>query len=186
MKNQTIIFFLFITTISGFSQDFVGDFEKTKDSLLKIDSDLILDYHLSLGGTIVPDIDKECTEIEPRYLFWISNGKFYKQKFSECKKYPEIEINHSELLSTISSNLKQIQKAELLPVKSKDLLQLLVDHDDIWYFKISTKNDSFIKKIRRFELETENINACERNVNFESNQRSILNKLIALAHKEAY
>lgn len=161
-------------------------FERTKDSLLKINSDLILDYHLSLGGTIVPDIDKECTEIEPRYLFWISNGKFYKQKFSECKKYLEIEINNSDLLTTILSNLKQIKKAELLPVKSEKLLQLLVDHDDIWYFEISTKDDFFIKKIRRFELETENINDSERNVNFESNQRSILNKLIALSHKETY
>ena len=187
MKIQNTIFLLFLISISGFAQESsMDELKSKKDSLIELKTYLILDYHLSLGGKFVPNIDKECTEFKPRYLFWISNDKFYKQKFSECKKYPQIEIKHSELLSTILKKINQIRAAELLPVKSEEILQLLIDHDDIWFFKIYTNEDSFIKQIRRFELETEFINSNERNINYESNQKSILKKLIILVEKESY
>ncbi len=186
MKTRIIIFLLLFISKSGFSQNSLPGFKQTKDSLIKIESDLVLDYHLSYGGMLVPEIEKDCSEIEPRYLFWISNGQYYKQKFTECKKYPEVEINKSELLSTVLDNLKEIQQTEIKPVQSENIVQIEVVHEDIWHFNIYTPKISFKKSISRFELETENIDAKEKNINYKFNQNSILNRLIKLAQKEAY
>jgi len=186
MKISTIIFFLIFTSLSGFSQNSLSEFKHKKDSLIKIKSDLVVDFHLSLGGMFIPEIDEDCSENEPRYLFWISNKKFYKQKFSGCRKYPPVQIKNSDLLTTILNNLNEIHQAELKPVQSDKIVQVEIDHQDIWYFNINTPNVSFSKSISLYELETKNIDDKETNINYEFNQSSILNKLIKLAQREKY
>jgi hypothetical protein len=186
MKISTITFLLIFTSLSGFSQNTLPEFKHKKDSLIKIKSDLVVDFHLSLGGMFIPEIDEDCSENEPRYLFWILNNKFYKQKFSECRKYPQVQIKNSDLLTTILNNLNEINKTELRPVQSDKIVQVEIDHQDIWYFNINTPKISFDKTINLYELETKDINDEETNINYEFNQSSILNKLIKLAQKEEY
>ena len=170
------------------AQEFLPDYNSKLDSLLNQKVELLVEYKIDVGGIVVLEPGSDCSDPNPRYLFWQKDGVVHKQKFTHCQTYgeahKEVVLENSELINAISNNLDLIERSEVLPVTSDRIEEVLITHDDYWTFTIHTKEEKFQKVISRFELETKYVKDEELNLNYKANQNSILKKVIDLAEEE--
>ncbi|WP_417558122.1 hypothetical protein [Mesoflavibacter zeaxanthinifaciens] len=185
---------LFLLVINIYGQENNAEYLELKTKLLNSDSELVIEFNtICFGGVnITPDDSENCTYEKPFYLFWTKNGQYFKRKFSNCKLFPEIEMEKSEFIEKVKTNLFEIQNSEILPViheinnsnGKSEIIELEFNHYCESKFIINTKKEQIIKSIIDYQLTTELIDKNTPNDNYSKNQSSILNAIYKLAQKE--
>ena len=191
-KILNFILILFVINIYG--QEMNTEYLELKANLLESKTELVIEYSTScIGGEFINIEDAEdCVYERPYFLFWTKNGKYFKQKFSNCKIFQELEMEQSEFIEKVKMNLDEIKHAELLPVihetkNSKgeiETTELTVDHFCESKFIIHTEKGQINKSIIDFYLQTKLIDENMPNDNYLTNQASILNTIFELVEKE--
>jgi hypothetical protein len=187
MRIRDIIF-IFVcfsqSPVVGYSQGFIPEYNLKRDSLISNKVNLLVEYEfIEHGIKYIPEND-DCFNYQTLYLFWIADGIYYKQKFTECKTYPVMELRNYDFLNMVSENFDEIKNTKLLPARSNKIVEIVTSHDNEWVFKFQTIDENFEKVISDFKLNTSMIEENEPNINFETNQNSILKQLIDLVAKE--
>lgn len=193
MKNiPNLILFLLVINIYG--QEKNAEYLELKTNLLNSNSELVIEFNtICFGGEFIELEDSEnCVYETPFYLFWTKDGKYFKRKFSNCKIFPELEMEQSEFIEKVKTNLSKIKKSEILPVihntKKPNGEVETTELEFVHYCEskiiINTKNEQIIKSIIDFQLTTELIDEKTPNDNYLKNQSSILNVIYKLAKKE--
>jgi|SRR5690606_35291685 len=186
LKSITLICVLISQCpIIGYAQRFLPEYNLKRDNLLSNKVELIIEYEFLQQGIIfIQENVEDCFSYSPLYLFWIENGNFYKQKFTECQTSPIMKLTYSDFLDLASKNLIKIKNAKILAAKSNNVTEVYVSHDDEWIFKFHSDNNNFEKVISDFSLNTRMLEENEPNLNYWVNQNSILKKLIDLVSAE--
>ena len=185
---------LFLLVINIYGQENNAEYLELKTNLLNSNSQLVIEFNtICFGGEFIELEDSEnCVYERPSYLFWTKNDKYFKRKFSNCKIFPELEMEQSEFIEKVKTNLSEIQKSEILPVIHKtkksngevETTELEIDHYCESKIIINTKKEQITKNIIDFRLTTELIDEKTPNDNYLINQSSILNTIYKLAKKE--
>jgi hypothetical protein len=185
---------LFLLVINIYGQENNAEYLELKTNLLNSNSELVIEFNtICFGGEFIELEDSEnCVYERPYYLFWTKNGKYFKRKFSNCKLFPQLEMEQSEFIEKVKTNLSKIQQSEILPVIHEtknsngevETTELETDHYCESRLIINTKKEQIIKSIIDFRLTTELIDENTPNDNYSKNQSSILNIIYKLAEKE--
>ncbi|OBX17540.1 hypothetical protein BAA08_16150 [Bizionia sp. APA-3] len=191
-KILNLILILFVINIYG--QEVNTEYLELRTNLLESNTELVIEFNTICFGGEYLNIDdaEDCVYARPFYIFWTKNGKYFKRKFSNCKIFPESEMEQSELIDEVKKNLTKIEKAEILPVIQKtknsngeiETTSVSVDHFCESKFVIHTANEKIVKIISDFDLQTKFIDENLPNDNYLTNQASILNTIFKLAEKE--
>jgi hypothetical protein len=192
MKIKNILnIVLFLIVTNAFSQESNSEFSKFKNGLLKSNIDLVVEYKSYCYGAESIELDNDCNS-NAFYVFWLEDGNYFKNKFSNCCSSGIVTMNNPDFLITIKKNIDSIKNAEILPVKhswkdsngKEESVRLDQDHYCESTFIIYSDNQKITKIINEFYLDTAMIDENTTNDNFKSNQSSILNKMIRLVNLE--
>ena len=191
-KILNFVLILFVINIYG--QELNTEYLELKANLLESQTELVIEYRIScIGGEFINIEDAEDFVYErPFFIFWTKNDKYFKRKFSNCKIFQELEMDHSAFIEKVKMNLNEIKHAEILPVihetkNSKgeiETTELTVDHFCESKFIIHTEKGKINKTIIDFYLQTELIDENMPNDNYSTNKASILNTIFELAENE--
>lgn len=192
-------FLLFLGTFClVFSQDVNSKIERRIKELRKNKVDTFVIYSVNcITGWRPHKIKKDsCYLVETKRLFWVKNGLFFLQKFTNCETCKEEKLETSNFLEAVLSNIDSIKNAEILPVehyerdslgvfdRSNSAGGVITDHTCITKFVFTINKISFSKYIDQFELNEKMVDENRANDNYELNQKSILKRIKDLAELE--
>jgi hypothetical protein len=192
-------FLLFFGTFGFvFSQDVDNKIETKKQELSKnkVDTFIIYSVNCITGWRTYKPKKDSCYLMETKRLFWVKNGLFYKQKFTNCETYKEEKLETSNFLKVVLDNIDSIKNAEILPVehyerdslgvidRNNTVISSIVDHSCITKFVFTINKTTFSKRIDQFHLDEKMVNEQYINDNYELNQKSILKTIKDLVELE--
>lgn len=183
-----LILFLLLFGVEGltYAQYSTTD-KKVKGKILGLKNkniDKYIIYNVSCNGAIPKIvIEGKCTVYDIQYVAWLEKEKSYLQRFDECNDY-KAKLIQQNLFDIISKRLHEIDTAKILypQIKvmrngqfvSEDIIQ---DHTCSSAFKIHWDNRVMDKRIDQFNLSFKYSDKHELNINYQHNQKSILNTL---------
>ena len=189
MKTYTTLFLFFLSTLLCKAQ--TNNVLSTTDSkvndkinqLNKGKIDTIICYYVDCVGSEHAMPPDSCLAFDIKYLLWSKNGKYYIQRFDECKEYSSA-VTGSFSFKLLENHYSEIQKSKLKYPKYKmrvngklDVYYTYIDHSCHNIIEIHTNDKILRKDIDDYALETKYDDEKHLNRNFDSNQKSILNKL---------
>jgi hypothetical protein len=191
-------FLLFFGTIGFvFSQDVDNKIETKKQELSKNKVDTFITYFVNcIGWRQYRNMNDSCNFMVTKYLFWVKNGFFYKQKFTNCETYIEEKLETSNFLKVVLNNIDSIKNDEILPVENYErdslgvidrnnlVISSIIDHSCITKFVFTINKTTFSKRINQFDLDQKMVNEQCINDNYELNQKSILKTIKDLVELE--
>jgi len=189
---------LFFGTISFvFSQDVDSKIERRIKELRKNKVDTFVIYSVNCIGSRPRKTNRDsCYLVQTKRLFWVKNGIFFIQKFTNCDTFKEEKLETSNFLKAVLSNFDSIKNAEILPVEhyERDSLGLIdrtklvtssiIDHSCITQFVFTINKTTFSKQINQYDLDEKMIDENRANDNYELNQKSILKRIKDLVELE--
>ncbi len=181
-----------------FSQDVDNKIERRIRELRKnkVDTFVIYSVNCINGWRPLKTKKDSCYLLVTKRLFWVKNGLFFIQKFTNCETYKEEKIETSNFFEAVLSNIDSIKNAEILPVEhyERDSLGLvdrtklvtssIIDHSCITKFVFTINKTTFSKQINQYDLDEKKINETTTNDNYELNQKSILKRIKDLVELE--
>ena len=132
----------------------------------------------------------------PTYIFWLDNGKTYMTKKDNCFDYSTISIPNNGFWKFYFKNEDTIKKEQIKAPQFKviengeeKIYSSTIDHSHHQNIRIIISQDTTIDKdIDEYYFEKEIGIAKNKNINYDYNVKSALNKfanLISLTIKEA-
>lgn len=184
MSWKIFILLIFLSfSNSYFAQEIQPTREQKIESLSNENVNLYFTYFESCVGCKYPP-----NYIQPQYLIWVKNGTAYLQKFASNNS-KEIKISQSKKLIEILKKPEKLKSSNILPVKgyekgSKNELEYFVSHFTIHNLQFHLKDSVFSKSITNYEIKTKSLEEGIPNVNYEANQKSVLNQILQIVLEE--
>ena len=168
--------------------------------------DTIINYHPYCVGCVFMAVDTtKCNSYDREYLIWKKGGQGFVQLFDVCYQYLP-EHGAKSFIEILTKNLATIIKEDLKPVQFKEVIngkvQLLtswLDHSDHRDFVFYVAGKIIKKPVDKYYLDarwegdyfrsiddkrTTSPPGKSININYASNQKTYLKKLIDLAEQE--
>jgi hypothetical protein len=197
MTIKKILFFILLILGNGiYSQTKSPDKFEQKISLLKKSNvDTIITYHDFFNGGrsyVLKRNDTSCRATDIKMIFWVKRGQFFKQRFDNCKDYPEQKLTQSLFIKFTCDSLEAIKNSEIKPVgynyiekdgKSSYRIET-VSHSQITRFTFLLKTINFGKNVDHYNIDTKEVENGQFNINYSENQNSVLLRLIYIVTKE--
>lgn len=190
-----LILFLLLFGAGSFSYAQYSETDnKVKAKILELKNanvDKYIVYNVSCNGRIPKIvIEGKCTAYDIQYVVWLEKGRSYLQQFNECNDY-KAKLIKGGFFDIISKRLHEIDTAKILYPQlkvtrngqfvSEDVIQ---DHTCSSIFKIHWGSKFMDKRVDQFNLSFKYSDKHELNVNYQHNQKSILNTLFKQINRE--
>jgi len=124
----------------------------------------------------------------PTYIFWLGNGQTYMTKKDNCFDYSVIKVDSDSIWQLFFTNRHIIEREEIkmpqyVEVKNGKTETYSSSIDHSWHqgIQVIIGNDTIINKnLDEYYFSKEVGNAKRKNINYEYNVNSFLNRLQAL------
>lgn len=127
--------------------------------------------------------DSSCEPHQIKYLFWVENHEYLMQQFDECTDHKKAKTTFP-FTAFIKRSYNKMRFASMLYpryytiIKRKKVYSEVVrDHSCHHMFEIYNGKKKLSEDIDEFALDTKYVEDKYYNLNYNRNQKSILNKL---------